>query len=414
MIGTSQTPPDLANGMETRFFQLDRLPSTATSVTLTLQSTGDADLHLAGPGVLPGSTAPGDYIFSSTERNPSNQDSITIDLMGIQNTAGAMNPTVSINDYLQSAVPMGVAVAGYDSLTNFTLSISCVAPPLVMPISCGGATSLTLLGNGGGAPNLNNLVQNLWFELTSIPAGTNRIEIGISNQTGNVNLFLANPDVVPGSQTLADYTRSSVNQFWPDRITVCDGGTASLFGIWTSPTLQDYVMSSENLSFVVAGIAVQTDFTVSVKCNTGPAQATPTLIDCGDLIQDQVGGSSKFPPDFDNPSEVKFFEIPLASVQAAATVVRFRIDPATGQDADLYLLRPGATPGSLCYADYIFRDISGGNVDWIRIRASGLDTSNGATSTAARLADYQAASTNLGFAVAGWVPTDFALDIVCN
>lgn len=413
--GSSQSPPDLGEATETRFFQFDALPPTASSVTITLNSnTGDADLYLAAPGVLPGSAVPGDYIFSSEEHTPSpTADQITMDPTGLQNSAGGSNPGVTLNDYIQSAVPIGLAVAGFDPLTSFTLQVTCVAPPQVLSIDCGGATSGTLTGSGG--PNFSNIRQNLWYELSGIPPGTNRIEIVLSSISGDVDLYLAAPGVVPGSQNIGDYPVMSIAGGWPDQITICPGGVGGLFGSQTSPTLGDYTASPENLSFVVAGSAAQSSFTLQVGCSSGPAQLPTTVVDCGSVTPDLLDGSFRFPPDFDNTGEVHLYEVPLASIQGAATLVRIRIDLVAGGDADLYLAAPGTTPGSTCYSEYVFRDLSGGARDWIRIRASGLDASGGATSGAYNLGDYQNASTNLSFAVAGFtstVPVD--LRIICN
>ncbi|MCZ6601458.1 MAG: hypothetical protein O6952_00465, partial [Planctomycetota bacterium] len=147
--GSMLTTPDLTNSMETAFDQLEPLPSTAMSVTIDLDSvSGDADLHLAAPGAPPGSTDIGDYIFASTERSPTNQDRITIDFTGLANGTGGTSTTANLADYLASGVPIGLVVAGFDALSSIQISVSCVAPPLVVPLDCGGSFSGTIMGSG--------------------------------------------------------------------------------------------------------------------------------------------------------------------------------------------------------------------------------------------------------------------------
>ena len=414
--GSTLSPPDLTNGLETRFFQIPLLSPTTTIVTITLNSiSGDADLFLAAPGIAPGSDLLGDYVFSSEERSPAGQDQIVMDMTGLQDGSGGLLATVTLDDYLQAATPVGLAVTGFDPLTSFSLTLSCVAPPAVLPFGCGQTASFALAGPGAGGPDLTNISENLWFQLPSIPPGTNRIEISLSAVTGDVDIYLASPGTPPGSQNLGAYPVSSIVGWWPDRITICNAGTASLFGSQLSPTLADYMASAENLSFIIAGAAQQSDFTITVNCSSAPGVTTSTVVDCGSVTQGlQIDGSFQFPPDFDNTLEVHYYEVPLASVQGA-NAIRLRVDETSGGDIDLYLARPGSTPGSTCYSSYIFRDLSGGAADWIRIRASGLDNSGGGTSGAFVIGDYKAASTNLSFAVAGWTASmTYDLRIICN
>jgi hypothetical protein len=382
-------------------------------VTITLDSTsGDGDLHLGDVGILPGSQVPGDYVISSEERSPATLDEIIIDLTGIQNLAGTTLTSPTLLDYIQSASPLSLAVTGFDPLTDYSLTVSCVLTPTIGVINCGDSTSVTLSGPGVRNPDLQNLRQNLWYELAGIPPGTGQIQIATSALSGDVDLYLAGPGIVPGSQDLGDYPVASAWGFYPDVITICPSGTSGLLNAVPSPVLADYAASPENLSFVVAGVAGTSTFTLQVRCRP-PSPQVPIQADCWDMTSHSVQGSGLFPPDLSNAQQVHIFEVPLASVQAAPGI-RLRITFTSGGDADLYLAAPGVTPGSTCYGEYVFWDIGGGAADWIRIRTSGLDNSSGWTSGDYTLADYQAASTNLSFAVAGWTTVDYDLSIMCN
>lgn len=409
--GSSLSPPDLANPLDVRFFRLDPLPPTATSVTFTLtSSSGDADLHLAAPGVAPGSTVWTDYVFSSEERSPSGQDEITIDLLGLQDGSGGTSTAATLDDYLQGAVPLGLAVAGYAPLTNATLSVSCVAPPQVFPMDCGGAVSGTVTGSGRTFPDLSDLGENIWYELTGIPPGTSRIEISLAIAAGDADLWMAGPGVVPGSQSLGSYLVSSESSFSDDFIVLCSTGATSIFGSQSSPTIGDYIGASENLSFVVSGIDPLSTFDLTVTCASGPAQMTATVLACGGSASGQVSGSSRFPPDLSNPTEVQFFE---TAVPPGSQVIVIDLGSSGGGNADLYLAAPGSTPGSTCNADYIISSALLFGSDSLIISPCGISHPFFSIPFP-NISDFEAAG-SISYAVAGYAAsTNFTIDVTCG
>lgn len=410
--GSAQSPPDLGNPLETKFYQLEPLPPTATFVTIQVDSiTGDTDLYLAAPGAVPGSTTAGDYVFSSLERAPTNQDRITIDMAGLQDASGGSSSAVNLADYLQVATPLGVAVAGYAGLSSFRVTVTCVAPPQVFPIDCGGGMSAAVSGSGQMPPDLSDLSENIWLELTSIPPGANRVEISFLLQDGDASVLLAAPGVSPGNQSLASYPELIPGYVgFAINIIICDTGIASPWGNVSSPTLGDYVASSENLSFVIAGYDLQSSFDLSVTCSSGPSQHPSATIACGDSPSGQVAGSARFPPDLSNPAEAAFFEI--SPIPPGTEMVSITVSSFTG-NADLHIARPGTAPGSACNADYDIYSAWGFGDEVITIANCGISgawTNPGALT----LGDY-AVVDSIVFAVVGWDPlSNYTVNISCG
>ncbi|MCZ6691538.1 MAG: hypothetical protein O7H41_18265 [Planctomycetota bacterium] len=410
--GSSLSPPDLANPLETRFYRIDPLPPTATRVEITLQSLSgaDADFYLAAPGVPPGSDVGTDYVFSSEVRSPSSRDQIIIDMAGVRDGLGGSTTAVTLDDYLQAGTPLGLAVAGYEPLTSFTISTSCVAPPQILPMACGGSVSGAVAGSGQDPPDLSDLGENVWYELMGIPPGTSRIEIFLEVLNGDADLRLAAPGVPPGSQSLGSYPVVSDSPFGDEYVVICATGTVSTRGSRPAPTLADYAGASENLSLVISGTSALTSFNLTVRCSSGPSQIPASTLSCGGAVTDQVSGSMRFPPDFTIPGEVRFYETPVAP---GSQFLSISLSSAPGGNADIYLAAPGVAPGSTCNADYLIGSTQSFSDDLITIAPCGI-SAGFFTLSSPSIADYEAAG-SVSFVVVGFAPlTTFTVDVSCG
>jgi hypothetical protein len=190
-------------------------------------------------------------------------------------------------------------------------------------------------------------------------------------------------------------------------IGACGVSTASWDDV--SPTLADYEAAG-SLGFAVVGMAPSTDYTVEVLCGT-PNPVRPT--DCGGSATD----SASLGINLANPNVAHIYEIPLASVQTAASSIRMEIDTGFSW-AILVLADRDVTPGSPCFSGYVMGSFSGSGTEWIEIDGSGITSGDGSSTGLRTLADYQGASTNLSFAILGLDlfggTVTYDLTVTCN
>ena len=418
----SPTLPIFTDLGETIFYEIPPFAATVNEVVLDLTvASGDAHLFLAVPGAAPGSLDRGDYIFWSTEVG---NDRITIDLTGITDIAGGSTTSVTLADYIGAAVPIGFLVAGFDPSTDYTVAVNCCDPngPFIRDISC--ATPLAGVSIEGpllGQPDLTVCRQNHFYRITSIPGGAEHVTILASTTLtgGDVDVYLLDVGLPPGSTNIADYIYNSrpgapftVSQ--EDHISVTRGGVASFFKSQNTPTLTDYETSGVEMSFVVTGRSPLSAYDLTIFCDSAPIQ-TPVTIACGGSDSGSLVGKFLTPPDYTDPNEVTFYEIDASTLPVGVTSIDIALTTLSG-DCDLYLAAPGTTPG---IPAMIYESVqSMTTTDGVIIDATGLTGKpgpQGRSTSDWTLNDYLAAPTNISFVVQSWeLASDYSLTVTCN